>query len=309
MKLCTFEYTGQVLPGLVLSNNRVLNLVQALADGPAASVRQLTDIIGGGAPMLELVRAAEARALADTTHAFSLAPDEARLMAPIPRPAKNVFCVGRNYRQHVEEAAKFHKKEVKLPEFVQFFTKPPLSVVGPEDDILWDETVRQKLDYEVELGVVIGRSGRNIPRERALDYVFGYTVINDITARDLQRRHDQWFKGKGLDGSCPMGPWIVPAEEVADPQALEVRLRVNGETRQQASTGLMIFDVREIIAQLSLGLTLEAGDVIATGTPSGVGFAMEPPRLLGDGDMVETEVVGIGTLRNRVRRIEHVQAK
>ncbi len=309
MKLVTFEYAGQALPGLVLPGDRVLNLAQALAGGAAAPVRQLLDVIGGGPEMLALVRQAEATASADVTHALSLPLHEVRLLAPIPRPLKNVFCVGRNYKQHVEEAARARSKEVKLPEFVQFFTKPPLSVVGPQDDILWDPEVTQKLDYEVELGVVIGRTGRNIPRERALDYVFGYTVINDITARDLQRRHDQWFKGKGLDGSCPMGPWIVPAAEIGDPQQLEVRLRVNGETRQESNTSMMIFDIREIIAQLSLGLTLEAGDVIATGTPSGVGFAMEPPRLLGDGDVVETEVVGLGTLRNRVRRIEHVLAK
>lgn len=309
MKLVTFEYAGQALPGLVLANARVLNLSQALADAGVGGVAQLLDVINGGTEMIAAIRKVQAIAMADNTHALSLPLAEVRLLAPIPRPLKNVFCVGRNYREHVVEGARVHGKEVKIPEYPQYFSKPPLAVIGPVDDIPWDGEVTRKLDYEVELGLVIGRTGRNIPRERALDYVFGYTVINDITGRDLQRRHDQWFKGKGLDGSCPMGPWIVTADEIVDPQNLDVRLHVNGELRQNSNTSMMIFDLPEIISQLSQGLTLEAGDIIATGTPSGVGFAMDPPRLLGDGDLVETEVVGIGTLRNRVRLIEHVLAK
>lgn len=309
MKFVTFEYAGQALPGLVLANERVLNLSQALADAGIDGVAQMLDVINGGPEMLAAIRKVQAIALADQTHALSLPLAEVRLLAPIPRPLKNVFCVGRNYREHVVEGARVHGKEVKMPEYPQYFTKPPLAVIGPVDDIPWDGEVTRKLDYEVELGLVIGRTGRNIPRERALDHVFGYTVINDITGRDLQRRHDQWFKGKGLDGSCPMGPWIVTADEIADPQNLDVRLRVNGELRQNSNTSMMIFDLPEIISQLSQGLTLEAGDIIATGTPSGVGFAMDPPRLLGDGDLVETEVVGVGILRNRVRLIEHVLAK
>jgi 2-keto-4-pentenoate hydratase/2-oxohepta-3-ene-1,7-dioic acid hydratase in catechol pathway len=159
------------------------------------------------------------------------------------------------------------------------------------------------LDWEVELGVVIGRSGLNISHEAAPDYVFGYTVINDVTSRDIQSRHKQWFKGKGLDGSCPMGPWIVTADELPDPQALKVVCRVNGVEKQSASTAQMIFDVATIIESLSQGLTLEPGDIIATGTPSGVGFARNPPEWLKDGDIIESEVSGVGVMRNSVRAV------
>jgi 2-keto-4-pentenoate hydratase/2-oxohepta-3-ene-1,7-dioic acid hydratase in catechol pathway len=153
--------------------------------------------------------------------------------------------------------------------------------------------------------VIIGTRGKNIPKDRALAHVFGYTVINDVTARDLQRRHEQWFKGKGIDGSCPMGPWIVHASAIKDPQALDIKLRVNGGERQNSNTKHMIFDLRTIIESLSLGMTLEPGDVIATGTPSGVGFAMNPPGLLKVGDVIEAEVEGIGMLRNTVREAPH----
>ena len=307
MRLATVEQGGKRWPGAMLDGERVLNLEQALGGG-AGKIESMIDVIAGGTPMLEAVRAAVKGAASGGATANTIALGDVRLIAPIPVPRRNVFCVGRNYKEHVAEAAKARATEAKLPEVPHFFTKPPQSVIGPYDDIPWDAVVTQQLDYEVELGVVIGRAGRNIPRERALDYVFGYTVINDITGRDLQKRHGQWFKGKGLDGSCPMGPWIVERAALPDPQRIMVRLRVNGEQRQESSTSMMIFDVREIISQLSQGLMLEPGDVIATGTPSGVGFAMSPPRFLGDGDIVETEVEGVGMLKNRIRRIEHVVA-
>ena len=307
MRLVTVEQGGKRWPGVMLEGERVLNLGQVLGGG-AAKMETMIDVIAGGPRALDAIRAAVKGAGTGGATANTIALSDVRLVAPIPVPRRNVFCVGRNYKEHVAEAAKARATEVKLPEVPHFFTKPPQSVIGPYDDIPWDAAVTQQLDYEVELGVVIGRAGRNIPRERALDYVFGYTVINDITARDLQRRHGQWFKGKGLDGSCPMGPWIVERAALPDPQNVMVRLRVNGEQRQESNTSMMIFDVREIISELSQGLMLEPGDVIATGTPSGVGFAMDPPRFLGDGDIVETEVEGVGMLKNRVRRIEHVIA-
>ena len=303
MRLVTVEQNGKRWPGVMLDGERVLNLGLALAGG-ATKADSMIDLIAGGTAALQAVRAAADKASAAQTVALG----SVRLAAPIPVPRRNVFCVGRNYKEHVAEAAKARASEMKLPEVPHFFTKPPQAVIGPYDDIPLDAVVTQQFDYEVELGVVIGRAGRNIPRERALDYVFGYTVINDITARDLQKRHGQWFKGKGLDGSCPMGPWIVDRASIPDPQNIMVRLRVNGESRQESNTSMMIFDVREIIHQLSQGLMLEPGDVIATGTPSGVGFAMDPPRFLGDGDIVETEVEGVGMLKNRIRRIEHVVA-
>jgi len=223
-----------------------------------------------------------------------------RWHAPIPRPAKNIFCLGRNYVAHAEEAARARGQEVKIPTVPVIFTKAPTTVSGPFDDIQVDRAVTQQVDWEVEVGVVIGRAGRDIPRADALSHVFGYTVINDLTARDLQQQHIQWFKGKSLDGFCPMGPVVVTADEFGDPQAKRIQLRVNGATKQDASTASMIFPVDAIIESLSKGLTLEAGDIIATGTPEGVGMGRTPQEFLQDGDVVETEVEGIGTLRNRI---------
>lgn len=223
-----------------------------------------------------------------------------RWHAPIPRPRKNVMCLGLNYRSHVVETSKPLQRELKNPDVPIFFTKAATSVNGPFDPIPWDRAATEQVDYEVELGVVIGVNGKNIPDGRALDHVFGYTVVNDVSARDVQFKHKQWFKGKSLDGFCPMGPCIVTADEFGDPQAKRLSLTVNGETRQDASTSEMIYGVAAIVDHLSRGMTLEAGDVIATGTPEGVGLGRTPPEYLKDGDLVETTVEGIGTLRNRI---------
>jgi 2-keto-4-pentenoate hydratase/2-oxohepta-3-ene-1,7-dioic acid hydratase in catechol pathway len=180
-----------------------------------------------------------------------------------------------------------------------FFTKPGTAVVGPGEPVV-HHAVTRELDYEVELAVVIGRRGRDIPRAKAYDHVFGYTILNDITARDIQKKHTQWFKGKGLDSFAPMGPWIVHRSAVKDPHSLRISLRVNGEIRQAATTADMIFRIDELIEVLSAGMTLEPGDVLATGTPSGVAAGFDPPRWLKVGDVVEAEVEGIGILRNRI---------
>jgi 2-keto-4-pentenoate hydratase/2-oxohepta-3-ene-1,7-dioic acid hydratase in catechol pathway len=223
-----------------------------------------------------------------------------RWHAPLPRPVKNIFCVGRNYAAHAKEGAAAFKSEAKLPEVPVFFTKVPTTVNGPFDDVPHHRGVTQQLDWEAELGVVIGRTGRDIPPDAALSHVFGYMVINDVTARDLQQRHTQWFKGKSLDGCCPMGPVIATADEFGDPQAKRVSLRLNGVTKQDATTADMIFPVVTIIEWLSKGLTLEAGDIIATGTPEGVGMGRTPQEWLQPGDVLETEVEGIGVMRNRI---------
>jgi 2-keto-4-pentenoate hydratase/2-oxohepta-3-ene-1,7-dioic acid hydratase in catechol pathway len=238
--------------------------------------------------------------LAGTTDAPSHPVSAIRWHAPIPRPLKNVFCVGRNYAAHVKEGAAAFGKEAKLPEVPVFFTKAPTTVSGPYDDVPRHRGITEQMDWEVELGVIIGTAGRNIANADALGHVFGYTVINDLTARDLQQRHTQWFKGKSLDGSCPMGPVVVTADEFGDPQEKRVSLRVNGVTKQDATTADMIFPVATIIEWLSKGLTLEPGDIIATGTPEGVGMGRTPQEWLHDGDVMETEVNGIGVMKNRV---------
>jgi 2-keto-4-pentenoate hydratase/2-oxohepta-3-ene-1,7-dioic acid hydratase in catechol pathway len=214
-----------------------------------------------------------------------------RLLAPIPRPRKNIFCMGRNYAEHAAE------RGAVPPEHPVFFTKAPTTVIGPEAAIV-HHALTQALDYEVELAAVIGRGGRDLTPGEALGHVFGYTILNDVTARDLQKNHQQWFKGKSLDTFCPMGPVLATADEIPDPQGLGIRLRVNGQTRQDATTGQMIFDVATLLSVLSAGLTLEPADILATGTPSGVGAATG--AYLKAGDVVEAEVDGIGCLVNRV---------
>ncbi len=214
-----------------------------------------------------------------------------RLLAPIPEPGRNVFCLGRNYAEHAAE------RGAAVPEHPVYFTKPGTAVVGPGDDVV-HHAVTTELDYEVELAVIIGVDGKDIARADALRHVFGYTVINDVTARDLQKRHAQWFKGKSLDTFCPMGPVLVTADEVPDPQALAISLRVNGQMRQQSHTSKMIFPVAQCIEVLSQAMTLLSGDIIATGTPDGVGAATG--NFLKPGDRVEAEVEGIGVLANKI---------
>lgn len=222
------------------------------------------------------------------------------LAAPIPRPRKNIMCLGRNYYDHAVESYQARGVERPAGDAPVIFTKAPTTINAPYGPIVIDPVVSEQIDWEVELAVIIGKAGKNIAEEDALSYVFGYCVLNDVSARDLQDRFKQFFKGKSLDGYCPLGPWIVTADEIPDPQQLMVRLRVNNETKQESSTSAMIYSVKTIISLLSLGMTLEPGDIIATGTPSGVGFARKPPEFLKAGDIMETEIDGLGLLRNEV---------
>lgn len=234
--------------------------------------------------------------------AVSHAAADVRWHAPIPRPIKNVFCVGRNYAKHVNEMAAARHEAPQIPDHPVFFTKAATSVTGPYDDIEWPAALTQQVDWEAELGVLMGVGGRDLGRDRALGHVFGYTVINDVSARDLQKHHVQFFKGKSLDGFCPMGPVVVTADEFGDPQDKLVSCRVNGVIKQAQKTADMLFPIATIIERLSHGMTLEPGDIIATGTPEGVGMGRTPPEYLQDGDVLETEVEGIGVLRNTIRR-------
>ncbi len=230
---------------------------------------------------------------------------EITVEAPIPTPRRNIFCVGKNYRDHAREfsGSGYEAGAVKGAEIDAFpavFTKPPSSVVGPDAVVDLQAAVTSEVDYEIELALVIGKAGRDIPRDRAFEHIWGYTIINDLTARDRQKRHKQWFLGKALDGFCPMGPWIATADEI-DPGNLDLETRVNGEVRQRANTGDLIFDIPSLVETISAGLTLVPGDIIATGTPAGVGIGFDPPRFLRPGDVVEMSITGLGTLRNSFR--------
>jgi 2-keto-4-pentenoate hydratase/2-oxohepta-3-ene-1,7-dioic acid hydratase in catechol pathway len=272
----------------------------AVRHGRGGFPKTMLELIAGGDAALAAAREAaahgarvvERRGLDGLAGAkLGVALARARLEAPIPRPARNVFCLGRNYQEHAAE------RGAEAPPHPVYFTKVPESVLAPGGKVVHHACTKE-LDYEVELAVVIGRAGRDIAQEAALGHVFGYTVINDVTARDLQKRHGQWFKGKTLDTFCPMGPVLVTADEIPDPQALAITLRVNGETRQSSHTSKMIFPVAECIAVLSQGFTLLPGDVIATGTPEGVGAALG--KFLKAGDKLEAEVEKIGVLANQI---------
>lgn len=251
-------------------------------------------LIDGGAALLSEARATLERA------ASTVPLGQVRLLAPIPRPRQNVICLGMNYVEHAYESMRAKGLEPSLPPHPVFFSKAATSICADGDDIPLDPRVTEALDYEVELAFIIGQGGKNIARGQAMAHVFGYTIVNDISARDLQNRHQQFYKGKSLDRSCPIGPWIVTADEIANPAALGLRLRLNGATRQDSSVGDLIFDIPTTIEVLSLGQTLEPGTIISTGTPSGVGMGMSPPSYLRAGDVMEAEIDGIGVLRNRV---------
>lgn len=260
----------------------------------ASIAPDMLSLIDGGATVLDQVRG-------------YLTPDRptvpmasVTLLAPIPRIRRNVMCLGLNYVEHAKESAEARGREFKQHQHPVFFTKATHAINRHEGVIPFDPAVSEQIDWEAELAVIVGRSGKNLTRESALDYVFGYTCLNDVSARDLQTNHSQFFKGKSLDGACPIGPWIITADEIPDPQTLDIECRVNGVVKQHSNTHYMIYTVDAILEILSRGMTLDAGDIIATGTPSGVGFARKPPEFLKPGDVVEVEIERIGVLRNRV---------
>ncbi|MDT8856229.1 fumarylacetoacetate hydrolase family protein [Paracoccaceae bacterium Fryx2] len=308
MRLATADLNGTPTCVALLADDRLLALAaaaRAAGDADAAlGAGSLQALIDGGAATLARARALVEKAEAGGLAACITPAGGAAFLAPLPRPEKNVFCVGRNYIEHIAEGARAQNTTVAVTDVPVFFTKPRTAVIGASQDVPIFPHVSTQIDYEVELAVIIGTPGRDIAKADAMAHVFGYTILNDITARDVQRRHGgQYFKGKGLDGSCPMGPWIVTADDLPDPQALKIALRVNDELRQSSTTAAMIFDIATLIASLSEGLTLEPGDILATGTPSGVGYAMTPPQFLKDGDTVTCEIEGIGRLGNRVRTV------
>ena len=279
MKLVTFDEGEGPLTGVV-EGDTILPLRDTV------EMRELIERGGGWAPA-----------------GPALPIHSVRLLAPIV-PRRNVFCVGWNYSEHFAEGKEFRGASApqEVPEHPALFSKNPFAIIGPDAVIRHPRPISNELDYEVELAVVIGTAGRDISEDRALEHVFGYTVANDVSVRDVQRtwHGGQWFKGKNFDTHLPLGPWIVTKDEIPDPQVLRITTRVNGVTKQDSNTKHMVFSVKRIIAELSAGLTLRAGDVIITGTPEGVGMGRKPPEWMKPGDVVEVEIERIGTLRNRV---------
>ena len=287
MKIATYLAAGQRFVGLVSADD---STVTAL-DLPRA------DALKGVLSVIETL-AAGGKMPATTGAPIALA--SVALDAPIPLPRRNLWCVGRNYHAHAKElaASVFKDNSANTEEWPIVFTKVPECVVGPHDAVRVPVEVTTAVDYEAELAVVIGKGGKNITRAAAMEHVFGYTIVNDVSARDVQVRHQQWDMGKSFDTFCPMGPWIVTADALDGTQT-RVRCWVNGELRQDGPTQNMIFDIPTLIETISRGITLYPGDVIATGTPAGVGMGMQPPRYLAAGDVVRIEVDGIGAIENR----------
>jgi 2-keto-4-pentenoate hydratase/2-oxohepta-3-ene-1,7-dioic acid hydratase in catechol pathway len=293
MQIITYHYNRQQCLAVKLGDRVVL---PSLSGDWPADINSALALINRGTAMVARLQ----QLVDDAAPAYQTPFDPVLLAAPIPRARRNVICLGWNYADHAEESAAASKREYTLPEYPVVFTKSPTSITGPYTDIPFDANLSSQIDWEVELGVIIGAGGRGIKPENALRHVFGYTVMNDISARDIQSRHKQFFLGKSLDKSSPMGPSIVTADEIPDPQALWLRSWVNGVLKQESHTARQIFDVATTLSILSRGMSLEPGDIIATGTPSGVGFARKPPEFLGPGDVVECEVEEIGRLKNRI---------
>jgi 2-keto-4-pentenoate hydratase/2-oxohepta-3-ene-1,7-dioic acid hydratase in catechol pathway len=290
LRIASFRHEGTGRLGRVSQDGRSVVPLQIEADGSGVLPLVLASVNGAEPP---------------PDAGDSLAIGAIQLLAPIPRPRRNIFCVGKNYREHAREftASGFDSSAAKaadaIPEFPIVFSKVPESVIGPGEAIVLPTTLSNAIDYEAELAVIIGKGGRGIARAEAVKHVWGYTIVNDVTARDLQGRHKQWLIGKSLDSFCPMGPWVVTADEL-DGANTRVRCWVNDELRQDARTPDLIFDIATLIETISAGITLMPGDLIATGTPAGVGIGFTPPRYLQGGDRVRIEIDGIGVLENPV---------
>jgi 2-keto-4-pentenoate hydratase/2-oxohepta-3-ene-1,7-dioic acid hydratase in catechol pathway len=290
MKFISYCYNGEENVG-IFNNDRIIPL--------NINLRLNTN------SMIDLIERMNERMIENIKHIIDaqdykyLPADSVRLLAPIPYPKRNVFCLGKNYEEHVREIINpIANKDI--PKHPIYFTKTAAPAVAHGDLIKFSRQITKQVDYEVELAVIIGKEGININSKEAEDYVFGYTIVNDVSARDLQAKHQQWHKGKSLDYFCPMGPWIVSKEEIPFSVELDIQCSINGELRQASNTRNMIFDIPYIISDLSKGMTLKPGDIICTGTPSGVGMGFDPPKFLNDGDTIECYIEKVGKLVNRV---------
>jgi 2-keto-4-pentenoate hydratase/2-oxohepta-3-ene-1,7-dioic acid hydratase in catechol pathway len=301
MNFVTVQHNLNTLVGLVNPEETkvlLLNPAEEVRTGQRSFPSSLVECISAGQSFIDQVNSLlDWVHQSEDTNVYYMPIDKVTLLSPIPRPNKNIFCVGKNYAEHVIEMG----STADIPEHVMVFTKAPTTVIGPNEQVLNHQNVTNQLDYEGELAVIIGKKGMAIKKEDALDYIFGYTILNDVTARDLQTRHKQFFIGKSLDTTCPMGPWIVHKSAIDNPNKLNIETRVNGEVRQSSNTENFIFPIEDVISVLSAGMTLEPGDIIATGTPAGVGKGFNPPKFLQPGDQIEITIEKIGTLRNTIK--------
>ena len=291
MKIAAYLDRGRAAVGIVASDLQSILPLQVSAEQAELGALPIVELLAAGGKL--------------PPTGAPVAMDAVQLRAPIPRPRRNIFCVGKNYHAHAKEFAgsgfdSSAKAGGDIPSVPIFFSKVPESVIGPNETIRIPADVSTAIDYEVELAVVIGKGGKGITKADALKHVWGYTIVNDVTARDWQQRHLQWLLGKSFDTFCPMGPWLVSADE-CDGTKTQVKLWVNGEERQNASTTDLIFDIPALVETLSAGITLYPGDIIATGTPVGVGIGFKPPRYLQPGDVCRLEIDGIGVLENPLR--------
>ncbi len=296
MRLATFDAGRGPRVGIVSADDTLVPVADLIPEAP----EDMLGLIAAGDPLQARLRDVASRAQGGAKVAT------VRLLAPIPRPRRTVFCVGWNYSEHFAEGARLRADtsapgQQEVPEYPALFSKNPATVTGPDSPVWFPAPHSDQLDWECELAVIVGRPGVDLAEDGAMEHVFGYTCANDVSVRDVQRRHGgQWFKGKNFDTHLPMGPWIVTADEL-DPSSLHIQTRVNGTTKQDSNTKFMVFKLPRLLKEFSAGCRLEAGDIIITGTPEGVGFARTPPEFMKIGDVVEVEIEGIGILKNTVQ--------
>ncbi len=296
MRLATFDAGRGPRVAIIAADDTLVPINDAIPEAPL----DMLGVISAGDALHARLRDLAVR----SSNGARLAT--VRLLAPIPRPARNVFCVGWNYSEHFQEGARLRAEasapgQQDIPEYPALFSKNPATVTGPDAPVWYPDPHSVQLDWECELAMIVGHAGTDLDESGAMSHVFGYTCANDVSVRDVQRRHGgQWFKGKNFDSHLPMGPWIVSADEL-DPTALRIQTRVNGVTKQDSNTKFMVFKLPRLLREISAGCRLEPGDIMITGTPEGVGFARKPPEFMKIGDTVEVEIEGIGVLKNTVQ--------
>lgn len=305
MKLVTYKINDTTAQLGFIKDETIINAEQLGQLKNSALPNNMLDFIDMGKEGIEKATQLINNAAKEELEKCSVSLADAKLLAPIPKPRKNIIGIGLNYTEHVAESARTLDTSKELPQQPVIFSKPPTAVTGTNENIIHNQKLTQQLDYEVELAVIVSKRGKNVPKEQAMDYVYGYTVINDISARDC-RRSGQWIVSKGQDTFAPMGPVLVTADEIADPHNLNLSLKLNGEERQNSNTKFMLFNINDLINDISTVFTIESGDIIATGTPAGVGAGMTPQSFMWPGDVVEATVEGIGTIVNTIIDSEKV---